>query len=201
MKRSTLFLALALVACDGRQNLAPPDLDLNRMREQPRYDVWEASPFFASGGVVQAPPEGTVPRHASTASEAVREGLESGLPVARIPLPLTAQLLAEGRRHYEITCAPCHGVDGSARTVVADNMPLVKPPSFHSETLRAAPAGHVYRVITHGYGMMPRYSWHLDVEERWSVVAWVQALQRSRFVRLSELPPDLQRRALEELPP
>jgi mono/diheme cytochrome c family protein len=196
-----LLIALALAACDSRQNLAPPDLDLNRMREQPRYDVWEASPFFPSGGVMQAPPEDTVPRHASTVPEAVREGLEGGEPVALLPLPITEQLLAEGRRRYEITCAPCHGVDGSARTVVADNMPLVKPPSFHSETLRALPPGRVFQVITNGYGMMPRYSWHLDVEQRWAVVAWVRVLQRSRFTRLAELPADLRRRALEELPP
>lgn len=185
-----VLACLALAACDARQNLSPPDLDLNRMRDQPRYDVWEASPFFPNGSVMQTPPEGTVSRDAAT----------PGPTPDAFPMPLTPELLANGRRRFETYCAPCHGVDGSGHSVIADNMPLVKPPSFHSETLRALTPGRVFQVISEGYGMMPRYAYQLDPDERWAVVAWVRALQRSRAVRLSDLPPDLRRRALEELP-
>ncbi|WP_373047313.1 c-type cytochrome [Vulgatibacter sp.] len=199
--RRHALVALLVAGCDDRDNLVPPDWDLNRMIEQPRYDPFERSPFFADGRTMQAPPAGTVPRERVLGPPARTLGLVDGEPVETIPLQLTADLLERGRKQYGVFCAPCHGADGSGETVVADNMPLVKPVSFHSPTIRAKPPGHLYRVVSEGYGMMPRYAYQLDIEERWAVVAYMQALQRSRSVRLADLPSDLRRKAIEELPP
>jgi len=196
-----LLLFVCAAGCDARDNFVPPDWDLNRMLRQPRYDLWERSPFFDDGRTMQTPPEGTVPRDAPVLPEAVATGLQGGVPVQQIPLPLTGEMLTLGRNRYDRFCSPCHGVDGTARTVVAENMQLVKPVSFHSPTIRAKPPGHYYRVVSEGYGMMPRYAYQLAPEERWAVVAYVLALQRSRSVRLADLPDELRRRAMEELPP
>ena len=185
--RAIAATAALLCACEGGQNLVPLDPDLNRMIEQPRWDLWEESAFFADGRTMRLPPPGTIPQRASD---------DGGRP-ARID----EALLAEGRRLYGIHCAPCHGLLGDAETVVAANFSLVAPRTFHSPTMRARPADHFYRVITYGYGMMPSYGWQLDERQRWAVVAWVRALQRSRHVRLDELPFELQRRAREALAP
>lgn len=185
MRRRLLLLLLA--ACSAEQNLAPLDLDLNRMIEQPRYDPWEASPFFDDGMAMRSPPPGAVPRE-----------LEDP---ASPPAIIDAELLAEGRRAYDIHCAPCHGIDGQSGTVVAANMHLVRPPSFHLPTLRDRSALHYYRAITYGFGMMPAYGWRVGERERWAIVAWVRALQRSRAAALDDLPPEMQARAREALGP
>ena len=38
---------------------------------------------------------------------------------SRIPVPLTADLLALGRKRYDITCGTCHGPLGADRTLPA----------------------------------------------------------------------------------
>ena len=43
---------------------------------------------------------------------------------------------------------------------------------------------------------MPSYAEELDVEDRWQVVAFVEALQLSRSVALRELPAPMQEEAL-----
>lgn len=194
-------LAALLLGCDGRQNLVPLDWGLDRMIEQPRADPYGPSAAFPDGAAMQPPPFGSVPWRAPVGREAILYGTVAGEPVDRIPLPIDRPLLERGRVRFERFCAPCHGIDGSGGTVVARNMERVRPPSFHSETIRSRPAGHLYRVVSEGYGMMPRYAWQLGIEERWAVVAWVRVLQRSQHVALDELPPRLLRRAREELPP
>jgi mono/diheme cytochrome c family protein len=180
-----LVLVLLLTACDSNQNLVPPDWNLNRMIAQPRYDPFGQSNFFADGRTMRTPPDGTVPRSRD---------------LAPAEPPISLALLQDGRRHFETFCAPCHGITGDAQTVVAANMPLVKPPSLLSDRLRGLPPSHFYQVITTGYGMMPSYAIQLDDRERWAVAKYVRALQRSRSVPLNELPEALQARAREALP-
>jgi len=42
---------------------------------------------------------------------------------------------------------------------------------------------------------MPSFAAQLGIEDRWAVVAYVQALQLSQATKLAELPEDLQREA------
>lgn len=192
MRRLATVACALLLACSGEQNLVPPDWGLNRMIEQPRFEPFGANDFFDDGMAMRTPPPGTVPRERDLSDD-------DALLADGIPIPVTMELLREGRRRYDVVCATCHGVLGDGRTVVAENMALVRPPTFHSETLRARGPGHLYRVATEGYGMMPGYGWQLSPWERWAVVAYVRALQRSQFARLADLPAPLQRAAREEL--
>lgn len=196
--RAFAALLLATAACSPEENLVPPDWDLNRMIRQPRYDAFEGSAFFADGRAMRSPPEGTVPIDAVAGPLAT--GLVDGSPVAAIPVPVTAALVARGRDRFEIFCATCHGVAGDGTSVVAVAMPLVKPPSLVSATVAARPPGHVFRVITEGFGMMPRYAYQLPPGDRWAVVAYLRALQLAAGVELSALPPELREAALRELP-
>jgi hypothetical protein len=130
---------------------------------------------------------------------AAAAGAPAPVPLRSIPLPLTPEFLARGRDRFEVFCAPCHGAAGEGRSVVAEAMPLVKPPSLVSAELAAKPPGHVFRVITDGFGMMPRYAYQLPVEDRWAVVAHVRALQLAAAVPLASLPPALREAAEREL--
>jgi mono/diheme cytochrome c family protein len=184
---------LALVACSTENVFEPPDYGFERMLSQPRYDPFEASPFFSDGRVMQPPPEGTVAHDSRPAPEI--SGDRPGTLTQRLPMPVTRELLATGRKRYDVFCAPCHGVLGDSNSVVGRNMPLVRPRPLVSGELASAPPGRIYRAIDAGYGLMPDYQAQLDIDERWAVTAYVLALRVSQKIALSALPPELRQEA------
>ena len=66
-----------------------------------------------------------------------------------------------------------------------------RPPSFHSEILRAAKTGHFFDVITNGFGAMPSYAGQVPVSDRWAIIAYVRALQLSQHATINDVPPDM----------
>jgi hypothetical protein len=76
---------------------------------------------------------------------------------------------------------------------------MKRPPSFHSQRLRDAPAGHFFDVITHGFGVMPRYAVQLEPRDRWAIAAYVRVLQLSQNATLDDVPTE-ERAKLEEAP-
>ena len=73
------------------------------------------------------------------------------------------------------------------------------PPSFHIARLRDAPVGHLFDVISNGFGAMPDYASQIDVPDRWAIVAYVRALQLSENAPLNSLPAE-ERARLEGQP-
>ncbi len=62
------------------------------------------------------------------------------------------------------------------------------------------PPGRVYEVIDQGYGLMRSYAEDLTTpDERWSVVAYLRALQVSRGTKLDALPPDVREEAERQI--
>jgi hypothetical protein len=79
-------------------------------------------------------------------------------------------------------------------------MELRRPPAIAGVAARALPVGRVYQVIGEGYGLMRSYAEDLGApEERWSVVAYLQALQVSSSVPLDALPPEVRQEAERQL--
>ncbi len=185
MRRAAILAALAAAAC-GRDAL--------NMDRQPKARPYFENGFFRDGRVLRAPPPGTVAQEAPRGDEAWRTGLDHGRPVERIPVPLTRALLLAGRHDFEIWCGACHGVDGSGKSPVAEKMALRPPPSLVDQ--RFAP-GHVFGVVSQGYGLMPSYAADVPVERRWGVVAYLEALRRSQRAPLDAAPAGV-RATLEE---
>lgn len=175
--------------------LAGCEVDLERMIDQPSYRSYEPNPYLPGGTTLQPPPAGTVSRSAVVGPPELVSGAVDGRPVEAIPIPLSREVLLRGQNRFTIFCAVCHGRSGHARTEVAENMTLRPPPSLHEPRLVRAPAGHVFRVASEGYGLMPSYAEKLSVADRWAVVAYVQALQLSQAVELAELPQPLEEEA------
>jgi mono/diheme cytochrome c family protein len=119
--------------------------------------------------------------------------------VATVPLPISRKLLDLGRKRFDITCATCHGPLADGKSIVATQMSLRPPPSLQDPKFVAKPAGYIYEVISKGFGMMASYAAELSVEERWSVVAYLRALQLSQNTPVGALPPEI-RQQLEALP-
>jgi mono/diheme cytochrome c family protein len=165
------------------------------MQRQQKVKAYRTSPYYADGLGMRAPPEGTVP-HGPLLPAEVASGLgPDGTPVAVSPLPVDAKLLTRGRARFDVSCAVCHGVLGDGESQVALNMSLRRPPSLHQ--YRDVPDGHIYRVISEGFGLMPSYAGELSPEDRWAIVAYVRALQLSQYATIDQVPP-AERRKLEE---
>jgi len=172
------------------------EIDLERMLDQHKAEPFEASPFFADGQAMRAPPAGTVPTTRLTGPVELRSGRNaSGEYVSTLPVPLDAALLERGQDRFRIFCRTCHGALGDGQSPVAENMKLRRPPSLHEPRIRDFPPGRIFRVVTDGYGLMPSHADALDVRDRWAVVAFVRALQLSQSVPLAELPQTLRTEA------
>lgn len=154
------------------------DNALSRMREQPRYDRYEASRFFADGKVMQTPPAGTVPREAVIGPDSLIRGQRDGQFATTLPVTATPALLARGKSRFDIYCATCHGAAGFGGSIVAANWPGRKPPSMHDSLIVAMPAGQIFTVITDGFGRMPSYATELPPIDRWAVIAYMRQLER-----------------------
>lgn len=175
MRRGDLVLIALLALAGCREEL----------REQPRYDAFEAGRLFRNDMVLQEPPVGTIPQEHPAQTAGYRE---------RPPLDL--ELLARGRERYGIFCSPCHGDAGYGDgPVPARGYP--RPPSYHSERLRRASSTHFFNVITRGYGVMYSYAARVPPADRWAIAAYIRALQISQRLPTRDLPPEA-RKEIEE---
>jgi mono/diheme cytochrome c family protein len=166
------------------------------MQRQQKVKPYQPSAYYADGLGMRAPPEGTVP-HGVLVPLEVSTGLgPDGRGIALVPIPIDAKLLARGRSRFDIHCAVCHGVLGDGESQVALNMSLRRPPSLHQ--YRDVPDGHIFRVVSEGFGLMPSYAAELGIEDRWAIVAYVRALQLSQYATLEQVPPDARRKLEEE---
>ena len=68
---------------------------------------------------------------------------------------------------------------------------FLPPPSFHLDRIRVFPNGYYYDVITNGIRNMPSYKAQIPFNDRWAIVAYVRALQRSQNATLKDVPEDI----------
>ena len=179
--------ALAVILAAGASGCSQEDID--PMIKQAKYKAYAPNPFFADGRGMRQPVAGSVAREQTLGPTQLVLGVdEKGQAITNFPLPVTAPLLEKGRAKYNIHCAICHGIAGDGKSLVASQMSLKAPPSLHEK--RAVTTGHLYKTIAEGFGLMGGYAAELSVEERWAVVAYVRALQRSQFARLDDATPE-----------
>lgn len=171
---AALLLAIGLSSCDN-------------MKHQENLRPFVASAHFPDGASAQLPPAHTVARGTPAPDDPVTTGLKDGVPLVDIPLPLTRALLERGRDRFNADCAACHGEDGFGRGIVVwRGFPA--PPSYQETWLLRAPAGHFFRVITHGIGRMYPLADRIEPRDRWAIVAYVRALQLSQHAILDDVP-------------
>ena len=157
------------------------------MFNQPKYKPLQASTFFADGRASRPLPEDTVQFGGAPPDELLSTGRVAGVPADRFPFPVTSTVLDRGQQRYEIFCSVCHGATGSGNGMVVQRG-FKAPPSFHTDRLRQAPAGHFVEVMTNGFGAMYDYRSRIAPEDRWAIAAYIRALQQSQNVPLSDIP-------------
>ncbi len=180
---------LIVIGCKQGAVSEKPPIHFNpNMDSQERYDAQAASRFFADGMVNRMPVKGTV---------ALSEGYEDtefyfgktadGKVLKKAPVPFTAEVLKRGQKRFNIYCAPCHGRTGNAKGIVV-NRGFLPPPDFHTDKVRNYPDGHIFDVISNGFRNMPSYKHQIPVADRWKIVAYVRALQRSQNASAQDVP-------------
>ena len=159
------------------------------MHVQPRYNPYDPSDFFADGLSARMPVAGTVPRGELTLgpNELLYTGKVNGQPSELFPFPVTMEIVERGRERFDVFCSPCHGFSGDGDGMIIQRG-FPRPPSFHEDRMRAAPAGHYFDVITNGFGVMYPYGYRVPPRDRWAIIAYIRALQLSRQAPVADLP-------------
>ena len=159
------------------------------MHDQPRYGPLEESSFFADNTASRAPVAGTVARGQLRDDELLYQGTIDGQPADMFPFAIDDAAMARGQEAFNAFCSPCHGLAGEGDGMVVQRG-YRRPPSFHIDRLRQAPPGHLYDVMTNGFGAMPDYAAQIPVRDRWAIAAYMRALQLSQNATVAEIPPD-----------
>jgi mono/diheme cytochrome c family protein len=107
------------------------------------------------------------------------------LQARNFPFEITMEDLERGRERYNIYCSVCHGLSGNGEGMVV-RRGYKAAPGYHSDKLRDMPHGYFYSVIVNGYGQMGSYAAQIPVEDRWRIIAYIRALQRSQFASIDD---------------
>ena len=115
------------------------------------------------------------------------------------PMPVTMALMHRGQERFNIFCAACHGLAGeggvtsvtSARAIRREDKGWVPPLSLFAPTVSQQPVGEIFNTITNGIRTMPSYASQIPEADRWAIILYVRALQRSQNADVKDVPEDL----------
>ena len=140
-------------------------------------------------------PSGQPPADGQAASSAGTGGTTPPKPyVTELPIEANEEHMKLGRTKFEIYCAACHGYAGFGDGLVAKRAVSLQqdtwtpPTSLHADRVQKQPVGQIFETITMGQGKMAPYATSLTPKERWAVVLYVKALQRSRNASIEDVP-------------
>ncbi|MDZ4847734.1 MAG: quinol:electron acceptor oxidoreductase subunit ActD [Pirellulaceae bacterium] len=142
---------------------------------------------------------------ATTAPAAAPAAAGPNLPwVTDFPVAVSSDMLVLGQKKFEIYCSVCHGVGGDGDGLVHRRAEQLQqgywlpPTSLHDPRIRGQEVGNIFFTISNGKGKMANYAAVLTPKERWAVVMYIRALQRSRNADIQDVPVD-QRAKIEEV--
>jgi hypothetical protein len=214
--------AIAIVSLAGFRGIHSPKPPIEifvDMVRNPRYDPQHESDFYADTRAARRPVPGTVPLGYnipnaflstgannnkldqepgafSDAPDYYNSGRIGDMYGDGIPLKVNRQLLDRGRERFNINCAVCHGPVGLGNGITSQ-YGLVGIANFHDSRIRTMPDGQIFNTITLGKNTMGPYGSNISVEDRWAIIAYIRALERSDGATINDVPAD-QRAQLEQ---
>jgi mono/diheme cytochrome c family protein len=143
--------------------------------------AFDASPVLARGQVLQAAPEGTMPRGLTPLGfeagkeEAVRAGAELKNPLEATPANAT-----RGKVIWDRVCATCHGFQGKGDGAVIGAGKIPNPPNLLIPKYQAYADGQLFHVATFGgpEKIMKGFADQMSREDRWRAVMHLRSLQK-----------------------
>ena len=189
-----IFSIILWAGCLQETPSEKPPVHLNpNMDDQPKYEAMEESQFWTDHASMRKPVEGTIARGQLHADRRYFEGKnEDGSLVKKSPLRISEELLKRGQERFNIYCSPCHSRIGDGQGIIIKKG-FLPAPSFHIDRLREVEDGHFFDVITHGIRNMPSYRYQVPVADRWAIVAYIRALQRSQNASAKDIPENIRK--------
>jgi mono/diheme cytochrome c family protein len=165
------------------------------MDSQPKFKAQRENPFFDDERADRLPVPGTVAQGDLREDDHLYRGKVDGAWARTFPQQIepTAETMARGKQRFDIFCAPCHGLTGrgdgmvNRRAQELGQGTWVPPTDMTQDHLRAMPVGELFNSITNGVRNMPAYGPQIKPEDRWAVLMYVRALQRSRSTSVNDL--------------
>lgn len=169
------------------------------MDHQQKVKYQKPSEFFSDGRAARMPVTGTVPSGIPMGDDyyltgAIGNQWGDGMPKS---VTVSAAFLAQGKERYEISCRVCHGATGMGNGIVT-NYGLAGVANLLDDRIRAISDGELFNTISHGKGQMMGYAGNVSVQDRWAIVAYVRALQRSQKATLNDIPESEKQKLLKK---
>lgn len=132
--------------------------------------------------------------------------------LTQIPIPVTKRFVKRGQTEFNIFCEPCHGYNGKGNGTVnrwdqrlrklgsPEAGTWVPPSNLLGPGVAYLSDGLIYNVVTNGVASMASYKDQIPVVDRWAIVAYVRALEKSQKVVPAAKLPYLIRTNLKPLP-
>ncbi len=214
-----LLVGIAMVAFlgfRGQKSTGAPIEVFPDMVRQPRVNPQAPLGFFADNRGPRVPVAGTVPlgyempqpsQEASPGTEPLPTGHEAqritfgtGMDYystgkmgsnwgTGIPLPVTAEFMARGAQRFTVNCAVCHGATAAGNGIVKQ-YGLATVVTLQDDRIRNMSDGEIFNTITHGKNTMMSYGPNVTVNDRWAIIAYLRALQRSQNATEADVPPE-----------
>jgi len=217
------FLVLLVIATAGFRGLKsnrPPIEVFPDMDRQPKVKAQARSEFYPDGRGSRPPVDGTVPLGYAMPMHKLVDGsvgqatgpykqiLFSSSPSyfdtgkmgenwgTGIPFEVSPAIMRRGQQRFGIYCAVCHGATGAGNGM-AQRFGLNTVQSLLQDRIRVMADGEIFDTATHGKNTMMGYGDRVQVIDRWAIIAYLRALQKSQGgATLADVPDD-QRAQLE----
>jgi mono/diheme cytochrome c family protein len=192
-------VVVSIAGFRGGLSRKPPIEVFPDMDRQPKLRPQTHNNFFRDGLSSRLYLEGTVAKrvgfndNTAWSDTPVNTGRLPGTTnwVETNPLPITMELMKRGQERFTIYCSPCHGVLGDGKGITS-KYGMVGMANFHDKRLVLMTDGEIFNTITHGKNLMGAYGPQIPIQDRWAIIAYVRALQRSQLGTLEEVPADQQ---------
>ncbi len=146
------------------------------MKRQPKVSAQQVSTSFPDGLGMRSAVPGTVAR--GSLPYAFPGNPEKAGQDLVNPFAASADVMARGRAQFGVFCQPCHGRLADGRGTLTAAFP--KAPTLHSRKVEGWSDGRVYAVLSEGQNVMPAYGSQISRKDRWQIIHYLRALQRSQ---------------------
>ena len=104
-----------------------------------------------------------------------------------LPVQVDGYLMERGKQRFNINCAICHGMT-AAGNGITKQYGLATVVSLQDESKRKMADGEIFNTITNGKNTMMAYGPNIPVADRWAIIAYLRALQRSQNATIADVP-------------
>ncbi|MSR44829.1 MAG: cytochrome c [Phycisphaerales bacterium] len=205
---SLLAMLPPVIAAQARST-PNPNRPINLIQDmdlQAKFKAQSENDLFADKRSQRPQIQGTVARNEAYLDTHFNEGTVDGQWATTTPsqLPMNMARLQRGEERFNIYCTPCHGYSGAGDGAInqralelvsnadgpVNGTVWVAAKSLHDATVTIQPIGQLFNTVTHGVRNMAGYGSQVPIEDRWAIVAYVRALQRSQNASIEDVPAD-----------